>query len=100
MFGRARQLLATRVQAEASCAVGHDLQQTAGHRDVLEEVNELVLIGQSTVEDHRSEDTEKRQPAATTRVLYPAIRATPPAISTRMASVSAKEGNGRPTELM
>ncbi len=69
MFGRARQLLATRVQAEAACAVRHDLQQTAGHRDVLEEVNELVLIGQSTVEDHRSEDTEKRHPAATTRVL-------------------------------
>ncbi|MGT2490958.1 hypothetical protein ACU4GD_11585 [Cupriavidus basilensis] len=34
--------LPRRVEAEPASAVGHDLQQAAGHRDVLEEVDELV----------------------------------------------------------
>jgi hypothetical protein len=35
------------VKAETTGAECHDLQQAAGHRDVLEEVNELVLIRQT-----------------------------------------------------
>src|SRR6266478_3260454 len=43
----------TRVEAEARGAEGDDLQQPAGHREVLEEVDELVLVGEMIVEGER-----------------------------------------------
>src|SRR5471032_421105 len=49
------------IEAEATGTEGHDLQQTTGHRDVLEEVNELVLIVQRMMEGQCRDDAERCQ---------------------------------------
>lgn len=45
--------ITTRVEAEAARAERDDLQKSAGHRDVFEEMDELVLIGKIAVEGQR-----------------------------------------------
>jgi hypothetical protein len=51
IFSSKSPLTPTRVEAEATGAKRHDLQQSAGHRNVLEEVKELVLVAEVAVED-------------------------------------------------
>ena len=50
------------MQAEAACSEGHNLKQSAGHGDVLEEVDELVLIRKITVERKRRRKSEACEP--------------------------------------
>lgn len=57
------------IQAEPTAAVGDDLQETAGDGDILEEMDELVLIGESVVEEDGGREGENgdetgRQPGA------------------------------------
>jgi hypothetical protein len=40
----------TIVETNCACTEGCDLKQTAGHHDVLEEVDHLILIGEVAVE--------------------------------------------------
>jgi hypothetical protein len=47
------------VQAETARSEGDHLQKTAGHRDVLEEMDELILVGEVVVECERSGDRER-----------------------------------------
>lgn len=61
LCGAALRLLTTGVQAEAACTKSHGLQQATGHRDVLEEMDELGLVGQRAVENRCGENTEQRQ---------------------------------------
>ena len=49
---------AARIEAEATRAEGDDLQEPAGHGEVLEEMDELVLIGQLVMEYQRSGNAE------------------------------------------
>src|SRR6266851_2217328 len=49
------------VQPDAARAKGSDLQQTAGHGQVLHEVDELIPVTQRMVEDDRSEHAEDRK---------------------------------------
>src|SRR5262249_3144464 len=58
-----RKLASTRVEAQAWGAEGDDLQQSAGDGEVLEEMDELVLVGEMEVEEDRRrqrEDGERR----------------------------------------
>ncbi len=64
----ALRLLTTGVQAEAACTKSHGLQQATGHRDVLEEMDELGLVGQRAVENRCGENTEHASTTATVRV--------------------------------
>jgi hypothetical protein len=48
----------TRIEADATGAKRHDLQEPAGHRHVLEEVKELVLIAEIAVEGEGRRDAE------------------------------------------
>ena len=47
------------VQAEAARSEGDHLEETAGHRDVLEEVDELILVGEVVVECERGGNRER-----------------------------------------
>jgi hypothetical protein len=49
------------VQTVRAGTQGVDLEQAAGHGDVLQEVEELVLIAQGVVEDERRNDREDGQ---------------------------------------
>jgi hypothetical protein len=49
------------VEAKATGTECDDLQKTAGHCDILEEVDELALVSQVAVEAERRRDREDRQ---------------------------------------
>src|SRR5438445_8128133 len=53
--------VASCVEADATGTEGDDLQQPASHRDVLEEVEELVLVGEIAVEGECGRDGEGRE---------------------------------------
>ena len=55
----ARPSPAAGVQAESARSEGDHLQETAGHRDVLEEMDELILVGEVVVECERSGNRER-----------------------------------------
>src|SRR6516165_2190807 len=55
----ARPSPAAGVQAESARSEGGHLQKTAGHRDVLEEMDELVLVGEVVMECERGGDRER-----------------------------------------
>ena len=61
--------LAQRVDAEGVDAKGDHLQQAAGHRELLRQVDELVLVTQRAVEGRGGHDREQRQAVATARTL-------------------------------
>lgn len=52
---------ATSVEAESTRAKSDDLQKPAGHGDIFEEMDELVLVSQSTMENQCGKDTENRE---------------------------------------
>ena len=49
------------VEAERSRAESDDLQQSARHHDVLQEVDHLILIGEMGVKRHRRRQGKQRQ---------------------------------------
>ena len=49
------------VQSHSARAEGSDLQQTAGHGQVLQEVDELILVTQGAVKEDRGEHAEDCQ---------------------------------------
>src|ERR1700750_1231720 len=50
-----------RVQAVAAGPKVRDLQQSAGHHDVLEKVDHLILVGEIAVKEHRRCQNEQGQ---------------------------------------
>jgi len=52
---------ADRIDAPGAGAEGHDLQQAAGHRDVLQQVDHLVLVAHVAVEGKGRNDREQRE---------------------------------------
>src|ERR1700761_6129546 len=55
---------AARVQTDVASTEGHELKQPAHDRDVFQEVEELILIGDVAVKNERRRDREDRQNAA------------------------------------
>jgi hypothetical protein len=49
-----------RIHAEATGSKRDDLEHSASHRDVLQKVNELVLVGEMVVEEERCERSLSR----------------------------------------
>jgi hypothetical protein len=47
------------VDAEGARTIRHDLEETARHDDVLDEVERLVGIGEVGVEEHRRSEAEQ-----------------------------------------
>jgi hypothetical protein len=58
---RSRAKATTSIDAQGARAKGGDLQQASRHGDVLEEMNQLVLIGEVVVEADGGGDAEDRQ---------------------------------------
>src|SRR5947207_259777 len=68
--GRGSLFSPIRVEAEPAGPERNDLQQAAGYRDVLEEVDELVQVCQVAVEASRGRKGEERQrPGSDSRVV-------------------------------
>ena len=57
-----------RVEAQSACTEGRDLQKTARHRDILEEMDELVLIREVGMEHERGDQRERASADAASRV--------------------------------
>jgi len=53
----------TPVDAERTRAEGNDLKQPTGHREILQEVNHLILVGEVVVETECRGDGEDRHDA-------------------------------------
>ena len=49
------------VETSPACTVGRNLQQAAGNREILEEMDQLILVGEIRVEGQRRRDREQRQ---------------------------------------
>lgn len=46
--------IAAGIDADPSTAERYDVKQAAGHRNILEEVDELVLVAKRAMENHSS----------------------------------------------
>ncbi|MNL27088.1 hypothetical protein D3C87_1486550 [compost metagenome] len=74
------------VDAEGTGTEGHDLDQATGHREVLQEVEQLVLVAQRVVKDERGGDREDGQ----------SERDGPGAVARQQQQAAAQfDGNGR-----